>query len=370
MEVFDGTSCWKHAWNEKRSLQGYIHNSTRAQFQFFYLYHIMTHVIFLFYFVYNINRCQRFKLDEKMSEQIVTQVVCSECESTNIVRDLIAGELVCGDCGLVIQENILDRGAEWKAFTHQEEVSRARAGSPTKYSHYDKGLSTVIHVDRDAFGRLLSPKVRRQMWRLRRWQIRSRVHASQSRNLSQAMNELQRLSEKLHISSSVQEMAAVIYRKALNKDLIRGRNIASVVAGSLYVACRFTKIPRTLKEIAEASLRDQKEIARAYRLIVQTLKMKMPIDNPMEYVTKIAEKAGISSDVEGLAIKIIQNAKNKHVTMGKDPTGLAAAALYMASKIKRKKTTQSSLAKAANITEVTVRNRAKDLGKKLDLNFS
>ncbi len=306
----------------------------------------------------------------KMSEQNVTEAVCSECESTNIVRDIIAGELVCGDCGLVIKENILDPGAEWKAFTHQEELSRARTGGPTKYSHYDKGLSTVIRVDRDAFGRLLSPKVRRQMWRLRTWQIRSRVHASKSRNLSQAMNELQRLSEKLHISSSVQEMAAVIYRKALKEDLIRGRNIAAIVAGSLYAACRFTKIPRTLKEIAEASVRDQKEIARAYRLIVQTLKMRMPIDNPIDYVTKIAEKARVSSDVEGLAIKIIRHAKNKHVAMGKDPTGLAAAALYIASKIQKEKTTQSQLAKAANVTEVTIRNRTKDLRKKVDLNFS
>jgi len=302
-----------------------------------------------------------------MSEQIVTQVVCSECGGTNIVRDAIVGELVCGDCGLVIQDNILNRGAEWKAFTPREELSRARVGGPNKYSHYDKGLSTVIRIDRDAFGRLLSPEVRRQMWRLRNWQIRTRVHASQSRNLSQAMNELQRISEKLHISSSVQEMAAVIYRKALNKDLIRGRNIAAVVAGSLYVACRFTKIPRTLKEIEEVSLREQREIARAYRLIVQMLKMKMPIDNPIDYVTKIAEKAGVSSDVEGMAFKIIRDARNKHVAMGKDPTGLAAAALYIASKIRKEKTTQIHLAKAANITEVTIRNRAKDLMKKLNL---
>jgi transcription initiation factor TFIIB len=304
-----------------------------------------------------------------MSEQTVTQATCSECGSTNLIRDIIMGESVCSDCGLVVQEDLLDRGAEWKAFTPQEEQSRARAGSPIKYSHYDKGLSTVIRVDRDAFGRPLSPKVRRQMWRLRRWHIRSRMHASQSRNLSQAMNELQLLSDKLHISSSIQEMAAVIYRKALDKDLVRGRNIAGIVAGSLYVACRLTKTPRTLKEFAEISLRDQKEIAKAYRLITHTLKMKMPIDNPIDYLTKIAEKAGVSCDVEGLAIRIIRDAKNKHVTMGKDPSGLAAATLYIASKIKKEKITQSHLAKAANVTEVTIRNRTKDLMNSLNLNF-
>ena len=185
-----------------------------------------------------------------------------------------------------------------------------------------------------------------------------------------AMNELKRLSEKLHIPSSVQEMAAVVYRKALNKGLIRGRCIASMIAGSLYAACRFTKIPRTLNEITEASLRDRKEIARDYRLIVRTLKMKMPIDNPTDYVTKIAEKAEVSSDVEGLAIKIIRDARSKHATMGKDPSGLAAAALYIASKIKKEKVTQSRLAKAADLTEVTIRNRKKDLMKTLNLNSS
>ncbi len=305
-----------------------------------------------------------------MTEQAVTQATCSECESTNLVRDVINGESVCGDCGLVVQENLLDRGAEWKAFTAQEEQSRARAGAPTKYSHYDKGLSTVIRVDRDAFGRPLSPKTKHQMWRLRRWHIRSRVHASQSRNLSQAMNELQLLSDKLNIAPSIQEMAAVIYRKALNKDLVRGRNIAALVAGSLYVACRSAKIPRTLKEFAEVSLRDQKEIARAYRLIVYTLKMRMPIDNPIDYVTKIAEKAKISCDVEGRAIGIIRDARRKRGTIGKDPTGLAAAALYIASRIKKQKITQSRLAEVADITEVTIRNRTKDLMKNLNLSFN
>ncbi len=305
-----------------------------------------------------------------MSEQTVTHATCPECGSINLVRDIEMGEFFCSDCGLVIRETVLDRGAEWRAFTSEERKSKARAGAPTKYSRYGKGLSTIIRIDRDAYGRPLSAKVRRQMWRLRRWHIRSRVHSSKSSNLMMAMSELRRLSEKLHIPSSVQEMAAVIYRKALNKGLVRGRCISSIVAGSLYAACRFTKIPRTLNEITEPSLRDRKEIARAYRMIVRNLKMKMPIDNPLDYVTKIAGKAGVSSEVEGLAIKIIRDAKSKHATMGKDPSGLAAAALYIASKIKKENITQSHLAEAADLTEVTIRNRKKGLIKTLYLNSS
>jgi len=302
-----------------------------------------------------------------MSKQTVTHAKCPECKSIDIVRDIEMGESVCGNCGLVVEESLINRGAEWRAFTPQESKFRARAGAPTKYSYYDKGLSTTIRVERDALGRPLSPKVRHQMWRLRSLHLRSNVHASKDRNLNQAMSELQRLSEKLHIPSSVQEMAAVIYRKTLNKGLVRGRSIKAMIAASLYVACRFTKIPRTLKEITEASPRRLKEISRNYRRIVQNLKMEMPIDDPLDYVTKIAEKAGVSCDVEGLAFEIIRTAKNKHVTVGKDPSGLAAVALYMASKLKKEKTKQTRLAKAAGVSEVTLRNREKDLIQKLNL---
>lgn len=301
-----------------------------------------------------------------MTKQIAT-VRCPECGSTNLVADSEMGEYVCSRCGLVIEENIPSNEAEWRAFTPQERDARARAGTPTDYSHYDKGLSTVIRVERDAYGRPLSPKVKQQMWRLRRWQTRSKVHASQSRNLMLAMSELQRLSDILHIPSSVHDMAAIIYRKTLNEGLVRGRSISGMVAGALYAAIRFSKLPRTLKEIAEASQRTPKEIARSYSVIVRNLDMRMPIDDPTYYVTKVAEKAKVSSDVEGLAIHLIKIAKKNYATTGKDPSGLAAAILYLSARMLNEKVTQARLAKAANVTEVTVRNRKRDLMKSLKL---
>jgi transcription initiation factor TFIIB len=294
-------------------------------------------------------------------------VRCPECGSTNLVLDSDMGEYVCGRCGLVIEENIPSHEAEWRAFTPQERDTRARAGTPTDYTHYDKGLSTVIRVEKDAFGRPLSPKVKQQMWRLKRWQTRSKVHASQSRNLMLAMNELQRLSDILNIPSSVHDMAAIVYRKTLNEGLVRGRSISGMVAGALYAAIRFSKLPRTLKEIAKASRRSQKEIARSYSVIVRNLDMRMPIDDPTYYVTKVAEKAKVSSDVEGLAIKLLKEAKRNYATTGKDPSGLAAAILYLSARMLKEKVTQARLAKAANVTEVTVRNRKRDLMKSLNL---
>ncbi len=262
----------------------------------------------------------------------------------------------------------MDKGPEWRAFTQEEKASRSRVGVPTSYSVHDKGLSTAIgRVDRDAFGRKLPLSTRLQMWRLRKWQIRSRVHSSVDRNLAQAMAELDRLSDKVYVPSSVKEKAAVVYRKALDKGLVRGRSIAAIAAASLYAACRNTETPRTLREISEASLVDKKDVARCYRLLLRELDVKMPIADPLTYVSKIAERTGITGQTQGKAIKILRDAKRMRAAAGKDPMGLAAAALYIACLINGEKKTQKDIAEAAGVTEVTVRNRYKTLKRQLKL---
>jgi transcription initiation factor TFIIB len=293
---------------------------------------------------------------------------CPECGSANLVHDYDTGETVCGDCGLVLHDQMMDKGPEWRAFTQEEKESRSRVGIPTSFSVHDKGLSTAIgRVDRDAFGRKLPLQTRLQMWRLRKWQIRSRVHSSVDRNLAQAMAELDRLSDKSYIPPSVKEKAAVIYRKALDKGLVRGRSIAAIAAASLYAACRDTGTPRTLREIAEASLVDKKDVARCYRLLLRELGVQMPIADPLTYISKIAERTGISGKTQGLAIQILSDAKRRRAAAGKDPMGLAAAALYLACLQNNEKKTQKDIAEAAGVTEVTVRNRYKTLKRQLGL---
>ena len=302
-----------------------------------------------------------------MTTTLTTHPKCPECGGSHIIRDETIGEYVCDKCGLVINSRIFDRGPEWRAFTPEEKQTKRRVGAPNNYSLYDKGLATIIQINRDAYGHQLPPKVRRQMWRLRKWQIRASLHGTARRNLLHAMTELERLAEKLHLPSSIQEMAAVIYRKAFGKDLVRGRCIAAIAAAALYAACRYTKIPRTLNEVAEASARERGELARYYRLLIQRLDMHMPVDDPLDYVSKIGEKVGISGRTQGIALKIVREAKRKHVTSGKDPSGLAAAALYIASQFKNELVTQSELSRAADVTEVTIRNRKKELVAKLNL---
>ena len=294
--------------------------------------------------------------------------ICPECGNPNLIEDRDRGEIVCGACGLVIHENVMDEGPEWRAFTQEEKRQRNRVGTPISLSVHDKGLSTVIdRVNRDAFGRQLPTSTRLQMLRLRKWQIRARVHSSVDRNLAQAMAELDRLSDKIRVPTSVKEQAALIYRRALDKGLVRGRSILAIAAASLYAACRFTQTPRTLKEIAEASLVKKKDIARCYRLLLRELDMKMPMMDPIRRVPKIASKLGINEKSQQTAIDILRKAEEKKIIAGKDPMGLAAAAIYIACVLENERKTQREVAEITGVTEVTVRNRYKGLTKDLGL---
>ncbi len=294
--------------------------------------------------------------------------MCPECSSGNRVHDYETGETICGACGLVLYGQILDKGPEWRAYTQAETTSRSRVGLPTSYSIHDKGLSTTIsQIDRDSYGRKLPIATRLLMWRLRKWQIRSRIHSSADRNLAQAMTELERLSGNVNASPSIREKAAVIYRKALDKKLVRGRSINAVAAAALYIACRGSGTPQTLREIAKASLVDKKDVARCFRLLVQELDVRMPFANPLTYVSKIAEKNGISGKIQGAAIAILREAKLKRVEAGKDPIGLAAAALYIASLQHNERKTQNEIADASGVTEVTIRNSCRALKEQLNL---
>jgi len=307
---------------------------------------------------------------------------CPECGSSNLVQDYDTREIVCSACGLVIQEQIMDEGPEWRVYTPDEEAERSRVGMPETLTIHDKSLSTTLKpIHRDAFGRTLRPGTFIDIKRISRWQDRLRVHSSIEKNLAQAMTELDRLcdSNKLNIppKSPVREIAAVFYRKALDKKLIRGRSIIAMVPACLYAACRETGISRTLQEVADASLVDKKEVARCYRLLLKEMDVQMPVPDPIKHISQIAEKIGISQRTQGSAIQILHQAKAKKIHAGKDRRGLAAAALYIAcsENNEQKKgpygfmgpVTQKNIADAAGVTEVTVRNRYKELEKKLGI---
>lgn len=264
----------------------------------------------------------------------------------------------CEDCGLVLQDQAIDRGPEWRAFNAAERDNKSRVGAPTTQTIHDKGLTTTIDwKNKDAYGRSLSSDKRSQMNRLRKWQERIRTKDAGERNLQLALSETDRMASALGVPKSVREVASVLYRRALDEDLIRGRSIEGVATSTLYAACRMEGIPRSLDEVAAVSRVDRMEIGRTYRYISQELALEMEPVDPKKYVPRFCSELEASEEVQAKANEIIDVTAEKGILSGKSPTGYAAAAIYASCLLCNEKQTQRDVAEVANVTEVTIRNR-------------
>ncbi len=296
---------------------------------------------------------------------------CPECESTHLVRDYERGELVCEECGLILDEQFIDQGPEWRAFDAEQGEKRARTGAPMTYTIHDKGLSTEIGwKNKDSYGKSIPTRNRAQLYRLRKWQRRIRVSNATERNLAFALSELDRMASGMGLPRNVRETAAMIYRKAVTKNLIRGRSIEGVVAASLYAACRQCNVPRTLDEIASASRVGRKEIGRTYRFMTRELKLKLMPTSPQDYISRFCSELKLSGEVQSRTADILKKADDKELTSGRGPTGVSAAAIYIASILCNERRTQREVADIAGVTEVTIRNRYKELTEKLEIEIA
>ncbi len=287
---------------------------------------------------------------------------CPECGSSRLMRDYECAEIVCMNCGFVIAAKLADRGPEWRAFNDEQRAKRARTGAPLTYTIHDKGLSTMIDWhDRDVYGKRLSPGQKAQIYRLRKWQRRIRVSDATERNLAFALSEISKIANTLNLPKNILETASVIYRKAVKERLIRGRSIQGVTAAAVYVACRQCGLARTLEEIAQASNINKKEVGRSYRFLIKELDYFIPPLKPSQYITKFSNQLTMQGKVEEIAHKILDSARELKLTSGRGPTGIAAAASYIASVLTGERKTQREIAEIAQVTEVTIRNRYKEL---------
>jgi transcription initiation factor TFIIB len=299
--------------------------------------------------------------DEERTESGEEQLVCPECGG-NLVSDESRGETVCEQCGLVVEEDEIDPGPEWRAFDATEKDQKSRVGAPTTKMMHDRGLSTNIGwQDKDAYGNALSSRQREKMQRLRTWNERFRTRDSKERNLKQALGEIDRMASALGLPENVRETASVIYRRALDEDLLPGRSIEGVATAALYAAARQAGTPRSLDEITNVSRVEKDEIARTYRYVVRELNLEIQPADPESYVPRFVSDLGLSEEVERRARELLQNAKQQGVHSGKSPVGLAAAAVYAASLLTNEKVTQNEVSEVANISEVTIRNRYHEL---------
>jgi len=287
---------------------------------------------------------------------------CLRCGKNSLLTDEDTGEQFCAKCGYVISEKLQASGPEWRSFQKDGSVDPARTGAPSSLTIHDMGLSTVINPqNRDATGKPLTASMKSTIERLRTWDSRSQVHEPIDRNLRQALSELNKLKDKVAISANVLEKAAYLYRKALEKKLVRGRSISAMIAASLYAACRDAETPRTLKDIADAANVKRKDISRCYRLLHNELELKMPVVDSIQCIARISSKLKINEKTKRYAIEVLKDAQERKESAGKDPMGLAATALYLSCVQNGVSITQRDLAEAAGVTEVTIRNRYKGL---------
>ncbi len=287
---------------------------------------------------------------------------CPECGSLNLSINQERGEVICRDCGLVLDDRLVDFNQEWREFD-SDGASRRRAGAPMSFRQFDRGLGTDVGQAADIYR--LGSKTKNKFFRLRKWQ--QRVSTAIERNLKLALSELKRISSFLKLPESVEEEASRIYTMAVQKGLVRGRSMESVVAGAVYAACRKHDVPRTLDELAEASSIDRKEIGRTYRFVIRELEIKILPSNPVDYIPRFASELKLSAMTQSKAVEIIEQARRIALTSGRGPTGIAAAALYVAALINGEKRTQRAVADVAGVTEVTIRNRYKELLTELKL---
>ena len=287
---------------------------------------------------------------------------CPECGSINLTYDEQRGEVICNDCGLVIEEKMVDTGQDLRGQFDKSE-KKGRGGAPLSMQKFDKGLTTNVGEISDIYK--LEAGQTRKFLRLKKWQ--ERVSTSIERNLRLAMAELRRVASFLSLPNVVRDEAARIYNFVLQRGLVRGRSMESVIASCIYAACRSYSIPRTLDEIANASDVERKEIGRTYRFIMRKIGIKVKPSSPKDYISRFASVLHLSPKTQNQALKILKKANISELTSGRGPAGIAAAALYVSALLNDEKKTQREVADVAGITEVTIRNRYKELIEKLGI---
>jgi transcription initiation factor TFIIB len=286
-------------------------------------------------------------------------ISCSKCELDHLIADPDSGEMVCSICGLVVQEKMEETKIQ---FHTQGTDLRTRATEPSSLSSYDMGLSTTIgKTDKDGKGQKIQPFAQSTIKRLRKWNQMIQLHDSKNRNLIRAFSLLYTLKGKFNLSDATIEKVAYIYRKALLKRLIRGRSIEPVLAAAVYIAIGDTLASTSLKEISDVSNIRLKTVSRMVRLLASELDILLPIADPARCVTKVGNIAGLSEKTKREAVDLMSHIKETEYPCGKKPMALAATILYVACSKTGEYISQKEIAKAAGVTDVTIRARFRDL---------
>lgn len=300
-----------------------------------------------------------------------TTIQCQKCDpnENKMITDVEAGEIICANCGIVASQDIESTTKKWKSIN--EEHLNSSNGPPSSLALHDKGLSTTIGTSRlDSHGNVIDSKMQEKFNRLRKWDKRLQIQKS-TRNLSIAFRQLDTLKDKLSLSDVVIEKTAYIYRRVQQDGLVKGRKINTVLSATLYLVCREFGIPRTIREIIKANNGKYSETARAYRQIILHLDQKIPQINIYKIIEKVGHNVNIEEKNIRLALKLMKKLETTGFSAGRDPMGIAGAIIYVAlfytTINTKKKVTQSQIAHATGVSEVTIRAVSRQITKKLRL---
>jgi transcription initiation factor TFIIB len=314
----------------------------------------------------DLSRTNKEDIDVQNDVSKQSRTLCSMCKRNDkIVTDPESGEIICGNCGMVISDKVEDTSHLERHIFREGQIddTRARTGAPTSLARHDMGLATVIGRDnRDASGQKIDPAINSAMQRLRAWDFRVQQNNTPSdRNLRTAFKLLDTLKDKLGLPDTIVEKIAYIYRKAQERGFVRGRSIPAVLAAAVYIAYRDLEVPKTMKDIAIASNVKLKNIARVYRQLILELNYKVPNPDPVKCIAKVANNTNLSEKTKRQAFNIMKQVTENEISAGKDPMGVAATVLYISSIKTGENISQKDISNAAGITDVTLRNRFKDL---------
>ena len=297
------------------------------------------------------------------SEPANNAAKCPNNLNHNVIFDAETTEIICSDCGVVIQGNSESLESEWQS-SKEDIESKNRRGMPTSLAFHDMGLSTMISYSNvDANGGAISQDQRGKIQRLRRWNKISNNNRSYHRNLKNAFSILSSIKDKLSLTDPLIEKSAYFYRKALDKRIIKGRSIRAMVVASIYAACREFNTPRTLEEISQTANTDIIFAGKCYRLLLRHLKLHLPTVDSKMCLAKIANKSGVSEKSYRRALQMLATVKANPVSLGKDPKALAVAVLYAACLQEHEKVSQTQIALAGETSIVTLRKRFLDVKK-------
>ena len=296
------------------------------------------------------------------------QTSCPECKSS-LIDDVQSGELICSTCGIVVAEQMADYGPETRSTNLEDKMRLARATGQTTYSQHDLGITTEISIStKDFSGKTISSQVANQMYNLRKWQQRVRVSSPRERRLSNVLSRIGETCENVSLSKNVLETASMIYRNLDGKVEVKGKSVTSISAATVYMACKQCNVVRSLEEICRGVCQPKdvkaktKLAARYYRTLVMELGTDTaPVLTMDKYISKIANLTKTDVRVERLALEIAQKTKNNNLADGKAPNGIAAAYLYVASILLGQSVLQRDVSSVAGVTEVTIRNRCKEI---------